>query len=201
MSTATSIDINGKVGEKVTLPKAVFGIKGSPELVAQAVRTHLSNQRRAVAKTKTRAEVSKTTAKMYRQKGTGRARHGSYAAPIFVGGGIAFGPDGKQNHKMGLTKTMGRIALLAALNQKAEAKQVFVLEGLSKIKKTSDAKSLSGRKLIVMSEAQLESGKYLRNLNRVSLMAAMQLNAYHVFSHPTVYFTPEAMEELNKKYV
>ncbi len=201
MSTAATITIDGKSGEKVTLPKALFGVKGRPALIAQAVRTHLSNQRSASAKTKTRAEVSKTTAKMYRQKGTGRARHGTYAAPIFVGGGIAFGPTGTQNHKMSLTKSMGRVALLAALNQKAEAKQVFVLEGLSKIKKTKDAKALEGRKLIVLATDQLESGKFLRNLSRVSLMSAPQLNAYYVFSHPAVYFTPEALEELNKKYV
>ncbi|MEK9200546.1 MAG: 50S ribosomal protein L4 [Patescibacteria group bacterium] len=201
MSTANSITIDGKAGEKVTLPKAVFGVKGRPALVAQAVRTHLSNQRSASAKTKTRAEVSKTTAKMYRQKGTGRARHGSYAAPIFVGGGIAFGPDGRQNHKMSLPKSMGRLALLAALNQKAEAKQVFVLTDVNKIKKTSDVKGLSGRKLVVLATDQVKTGVYLRNLDRVNVRIASQINAYHIFSHPTIYFTPEALSELNKKYV
>lgn len=201
MSSANIINFDGKEGEKVTLPKTIFGVKGKPAIVAQAVRIHLSNQRRASAKTKTRAEVSKTTAKMYRQKGTGRARHGTYAAPVFVGGGIAFGPNGRQNHKMSLPKSMGKLALLTALNKKAEAKQIFVLEGVSKIKKTKDAKALSGRKLIVLSEAQLEAGKFLRNLDRVSLVVTKQLNTYHVFSYPAVYFTPESLEELSKKYV
>ena len=88
MSTAATFNIKGEKIEAVTLPKELFGVEVKPQLLAQAVRVWLSNQRKAFAKTKTRKDVAKTTAKMYKQKGTGRARHGSYAAPIFVGGGV-----------------------------------------------------------------------------------------------------------------
>src|SRR3990167_4064766 len=132
MTTAQSYNLKGERQEKLNLPKEQFGVNASPSLLAQAVRIFLSNQRRAAAKTKTRAEVAKTTAKMYKQKGTGRARHGSYAAPIFVGGGVAHGPSGEQNYKMSLPVKMRRLALLGALSAKAEAKQVMVVTGCEK---------------------------------------------------------------------
>src|SRR3989344_4073637 len=98
MISVPAFSITGESLKVVTLPVKVFGVKADPALLAQAVRIYLGNQRKSSAKTKTRAEVEGSTRKIYRQKGTGRARHGSIRAPIFVGGGIAHGPDGSQNY-------------------------------------------------------------------------------------------------------
>src|SRR3990167_7073702 len=129
MSTAATFNIKGEKVEAVTLPKEIFGVEVKPQLLAQAVRVWLSNQRKAFAKTKTRKDVAKTTAKMFKQKGTGRARHGSYAAPIFVGGGVAHGPSGEQNYRMELPKHLKRKALAGALTEKAKAGELTILTG------------------------------------------------------------------------
>src|SRR5664280_2511271 len=83
---------SGKVLESISLPKEIFGVDINKQIMTQAVRVYLANQRRGTVKTKSRGEVKISTRKIYRQKGTGRARHGAASAPIFVGGGIAFGP-------------------------------------------------------------------------------------------------------------
>ncbi len=85
------IGVDGKAAGKLTLPQA-FSATVNKQLLAQAVRVYLANQREGSAHTKTRGEVEGSTRKVYRQKGTGRARHGAVRAPIFVGGGITFGP-------------------------------------------------------------------------------------------------------------
>src|SRR3989337_4248642 len=126
MISAPTINIKGTDAEKTVLPKDVFEKKVKPVILAQAVRVWLSNQRAANAKTKTRTEVSKTTAKMYKQKGTGRARHGSYSAPIFVGGGVAHGPTGGENWKLKLPAKMTKKALLGALSIRAREKKLIV---------------------------------------------------------------------------
>ena len=86
------VGIDGKISGKIALPGEIFGEKVNKALLAQAVRVYLANQRQGNASTKTRGEVEGSTRKIYRQKGTGRARHGSVRAPIFVKGGIVFGP-------------------------------------------------------------------------------------------------------------
>src|SRR5579884_516617 len=90
--TAVVVGITGKSAGNITLPKEIFGAKVNPQLMSQAVRVYLANQRQGNAATKTRGEINMTTAKWYRQKGTGRARHGAKSAPIFVKGGVAHGP-------------------------------------------------------------------------------------------------------------
>lgn len=171
----------------MTLPKGLFDVKVSPALLAQAVRVYLGNQRRAHAKTKTRAEVAKTTAKMYKQKGTGRARHGSYAAPIFVGGGISHGPDGGQNYRMGLSKKMRRLALLGALTEKAKEKKVAMFE------KTAPA----GEKTLVVTGAGEEKiRREIRNRENITVVTAGSLNPYAVLAHKQLLITPAALGEM-----
>src|SRR3989337_2388563 len=155
MISAPTINIKGTDAEKTVLPKDVFEKKVKPVILAQAVRVWLSNQRAANAKTKTRTEVAKTTAKMYKQKGTGRARHGSYAAPIFVGGGVAHGPSGEQNYRMELPKHLKRKALAGALTEKAKAGELTILTGGEKAQGKSkeaqkwlEAAGLSGERLM-----------------------------------------------------
>jgi len=131
-----NIDIFNTKGEKtgkINLPKEIFGIETSSELIAQAVRVYLANQRTARAKTKTRGGTGGSGRKIWRQKGTGRARHGDKQAPIFVGGGIAHGPKGVLKRLM-ITKKMRRKALLGVLSEKVKEKRLLVVDGFDKIK-------------------------------------------------------------------
>src|SRR3972149_4980450 len=86
------VGLDGKSAGSITLPQALNNAKINRQLMAQAVRVYLANQRVGNASTKTRGEVEGSTRKIYKQKGTGRARHGAIRAPIFVGGGVVFGP-------------------------------------------------------------------------------------------------------------
>ena len=94
-----------KIGD-LTLNKSIFDTDYSSDLIAQAIRVYLFNQRSSYAKTKTRSEVAGTRKKVWSQKGTGNARHGNRTAPIFVGGGSALGPDGHQNYTLKMGKKM-----------------------------------------------------------------------------------------------
>ena len=110
----------------------MFSEKVNKPLIAQAVRVYLANQRQGNASTKTRGEVDGSTAKIYRQKGTGRARHGSKRAPIFVKGGLVFGPKPRDFSLISPQK-MKRKALFCALSAKVKDKEVIVIDGLGTI--------------------------------------------------------------------
>ena len=124
----TVVGIDGASKGSMTLPEAVFGAKPNKALIAQAVRVYLANQRQGNAATKTRGEVIGTTKKIYRQKGTGRARHGAAKAPIFVGGGVAHGPH-PHDFSMEFPKKMKQKALISALSEKTQAGSIKVVEG------------------------------------------------------------------------
>src|SRR3989338_3509182 len=113
---------------EASLPSVFFAKKPNLTLLSQAVRVYLSNQRTAQAKTQTRAEVNRTTKKIYKQKGTGGARHGSRKAPIYVGGGVAHGPRGMQNYKMSLSSPLKKLALSVALSAKFVKKEISVAD-------------------------------------------------------------------------
>jgi large subunit ribosomal protein L4 len=209
MSSLLTYNLKGESVEKTILPKGFLGKAVSPALLAQAVRIFLSNQRQAGAKTKTRGDVAKTTAKMYKQKGTGRARHGSYAAPIFVGGGVSHGPTGEQNWKRSLSKTMTKMALFGALTKKMNENRLAVITGADKSKgKTTEAvsalKRISGevleKTLLITTSEQKEMKRAWRNLEKVTHLDANQLNPYFVLPAKRVLITTEAIEEIVKTY-
>jgi len=214
-----SVDVYNIQGEKtgkLTLPKTVFGVKVNLPLVAQAVRVYLANQRQAPAKTKHRGEVAYSTRKLYRQKGTGRARHGARSAPIFVKGGVAHGPQGKQNYQRKLNQKMKKAALKSALSKKLEDKEIIILTGLEKL--TGKTKELAkiiknlelkvpkeqvGKKtqkklkislvLPVLWEKVMRAGA---NLPFLRLLQARQLNTYEVLNNNLLIFTKESLEVL-----
>ncbi len=202
MISAVTYNLQGKKIESTPLPKNIFEVKVKPVLLAQAVRVWLSNQRRGTAKTKTRSEVAKTTAKPYKQKGTGRARHGSSAAPIFVGGGIAHGPSGKQNYKMSLPAKMRRLALLGSLSAKAAAKQISVITGAEKASgKTKQVGWLAGKKtLVLVTKEQNKFKQAVRNLDQTTLTTAEGLSAYTILAAKQLVIAKEALTELKKTY-
>lgn len=197
----------GKELTPIELDKKVFGHKPNPQLVSQAVRVYLSNQRSSSAHTKTRGEVQGSTRKIYKQKGTGRARHGSIRAPIFVGGGIAHGPDGTQNYKLRLPSKMVEAAVLSVLSQKAHAKEISAIKGSKDASgKTKEIAGLIlkivpiGKILLVTESGQSKFRLSARNLDRVIVSTTSSLNAYQMTICPNIVFTTEALTSLETKY-
>lgn len=201
--------VDGKVSGKVSVPAEMFGGTVNKTLLAQAVRVYLANQRQGNASTKTRGEVDGSSAKIYRQKGTGRARHGSKRAPIFVKGGVVFGPK-PRDFSLSLPAKMKRRALFSALSAKVADKALTVVEGFEKI----DAKTkkfvgvlaklgLIDKKqnLLLVTDSKAEKVKRAgRNVEGVSFAGATLLNAYEVLRSKRLVIMKEALEEMEKTF-
>lgn len=208
--TVDVYNTKGKVVEKISLPKELFGQKVNANLMAQAVRVYLANQRKGTVSTKTRGEVNKTTAKWYKQKGTGRARHGAKSAPIFVGGGVVFGPK-PRDYSLSLPKKMKRKALFSALSAKLKDKEIKIVSGLEKLDgktkamaKVIDSLGLSGKKLLlVLADAPKRAdGVYraARNIKRLNVVAPNGLNTHEVLNNKEILFMKQAIEVMRAKY-
>ena len=115
---------------KVKLPEKIFGLPWNPNLVHQVMVAMQANQRKIIAHTKTRAEVRGGGRKPWRQKGTGRARHGSIRSPLWKGGGVTFGPRKEKVYSQKINKKMKRKALFTALSQKARDNEILILDDL-----------------------------------------------------------------------
>ena len=138
-----SVNTYNQKGEKIgktSLNPKVFGINPKSNLVTQVVNAYLTNQRKAMAKTKTKAEVRGGGRKPWRQKGTGRARAGSIRSPIWRGGGIIFGPTGKENYTKQIPSKIKKLALLSVLSNKVQTNNLILLDIIEfKNIKTKDA--------------------------------------------------------------
>ena len=200
--------LDGKVAGKVALPEEIFGVAVNKALMAQAVRVYLANQRQGNASTKTRGEVDGSTRKIYRQKGTGRARHGSIRAPIFVKGGIVFGPK-PRDFGLDLPKKMRRKALFSALAAKLHDGEVKVLSGLEAMEpKTKQFVSamknleLAEKKiLLVMAEDVQTVKRAARNVQGVSATVVKRLNAHDVLKNKNLVVTKDAIDEMKKHFL
>lgn len=187
------------------LSKKIFGSKVSDALIAQYVRVYLANQRQGTQSVKTRGEVIGSTRKIYRQKGTGRARHGSRKAPLFVGGGSAHAPK-PRDYSLKLNKKQKIKALYGALSQKVEEKQITIVEGLLNISaKTKDMMnilknlSLSQKKrllLICPKKNNTALRQASSNIANIDYITTGSLNAYTILSYPHLIFAKEAVMEL-----
>ena len=208
MPKADLYTLSGTKSGQMELPKEIFAVKINEPLMVQAVRVYLSNQRKAQAKVKSRGEIARTTAKWFRQKGTGRARHGARSAPIFVGGGVAHGPTGEQNYQLKLPKKMKKQALFSALSSKFKTNEVIVIKDLEKIEpKTKKMKTIleklakDGKTTIILSKKLENVSQAARNLKGVNLSQANQLNPYEVLNGGKLIFMKEAVEKLKEKWI
>ncbi|HUW21334.1 MAG TPA: 50S ribosomal protein L4 [Candidatus Bathyarchaeia archaeon] len=206
------VDIYASDGQKkgkLNLPREIFAAKVNSVLLAQAVRVFLSNQRCAKAKVKTRGEVAGSGKKIWRQKGTGRARHGDQYAPIFVGGGVAHGPTGRENYSLKLSRRMRREALFSALTAKLKADEILVVEGLEKIKpKTKEIdqlfKKILGKKKkisLVLPGVLDNLVRGSRNIGKIRLVQANLLNAYQVLNGGSLVLLPESIQVIEKTFL
>lgn len=182
----------GTKGTQISLPK-VFSEKENMPLLAQAIRVYEHKLHTGLSKTKTRSEVVASKIKIWRQKGTGRARHGAVSAPIFVGGGKAHGPKALKR-KLTLPKKMRQKALSLALSLLAKDKRIAGINNVSTLKKTKEANTLIdkiikneakdkkiNKVLIALSEKGKESERAFRNLKNVKVAFYKNLNAYSVY--------------------
>ena len=204
------VDVAGKVTGKVSLPGEMFGEKVNKALISQAVRVYLANQRQGTVSTKTRGEVDGSTAKIYRQKGTGRARHGSKRAPIFVKGGVVFGPK-PRDFSLALPQKMKRKALFSALSAKIKDKEVTVIDGLSAIKPKTKVFAQMLKKLGITEKKQkllfvtagadvtsvLRAG---RNVRGVSFVSSKQVNTYEVLAAGRLIVMKDAILEMKEHF-
>ncbi|HUS51957.1 MAG TPA: 50S ribosomal protein L4 [Candidatus Bathyarchaeia archaeon] len=208
------LSIQGRKIGLIELPKEIFGAKVNEELMTQAVRVYLSNQRKSKAKTKRRGEVRGSRRKIWRQKGTGRARHGDRYAPIFVGGGVAHGPTGEENWKRKLTKKMRCRALFSALTSKLKAKEVLIIQGLEKVEpKTKEmVKIIANLKLkkkdkeknkisVVLPEVLENVIRAGRNIPNLNLKQANLLNTYEVLNGGKLIFMKDSIEKIRETFL
>ncbi len=136
-------DIKGKESGEIDLPENIFGLDLNNDLVHQVIVSMMSNQRQVLAHTKGRGEVSGGGKKPWKQKGTGRARHGSIRSPIWRGGGITFGPTKERNFKKKINAKMKTVALMQILSQKFKDGEIIFVDSISlEAPKTKEAKSI-----------------------------------------------------------
>lgn len=201
--------LTGKSAGLLDLPKEIFGVKVNKKLLSQAIRVYMTNQKNFTAKTKTRGGVEGSTAKIYRQKGTGRARHGAIRAPIFVGGGIVFGPQPRKV-RLDLPSRMKKVALFSALSSKLVDKNIIGLSGIEKASgktkemfklistitntQSSDKKKKPISVLIVIAQKTDNVMHGSRNIPGVTILPANLINAYEVLKHEILLITKEAVD-------
>lgn len=178
---------------------SVFSVEVKPSLIAQAIHVYQENSHRGVSKTKTRGEINATKKKVYKQKGTGNARHGAKSAPIFVGGGVPFGPTGLGSAPKSLNQKMKLQALIGVLSLYQKENRLFMVNA-SDIKESS---TKSAQKVLGADKAAFvffgETAGTLQaisNLSNITILSARRLNAFNTASSPKVYLTDSAYKHL-----
>ena len=199
------IDLDNKKTGSLELADAVFGLKARPDILQRAVIWQLARRQAGTHKTKTYGEVEGSTRKIYRQKGTGRARHGAIRAPQFRGGGKAFGPV-VRSHAIDLPKKVRKLALRTALSAKKAEGRLVVIEDA----KLAEAKTgvLSGKlralnwgSALIIDGTQVDAHFALaaRNLPRIDVLPQQGANVYDILRHDTLVLTKAAVAHLEAR--
>ena len=195
---------NGSAGD-IELPEALFAASPRPDIMARVVHWQLAKRRAGTHKVKGMGEVSGTTKKPYRQKGTGNARQGSLRAPQFRTGGVVHGPV-VRDHGYSLNKKVRRLGLICALSQKAAEGKLIVLDAASagETPKTGAlAKQLKalGWKSALVVDATVDEGfgRVVRNLPHVQVLPTMGANVYDILKHDVLAVTRAGVEALKER--
>jgi large subunit ribosomal protein L4 len=199
----------GKKTGQTRLPKEIFDLKVNPDLVHQVVVSQMANRRQVLAHTKDRGEVRGGGRKPWRQKGTGRARHGSVRSPLWRGGGVTFGPTKERIFKKKIPKKMKRLALFMALSAKAKNNLLILLDKLSleKVKTKLMAEILKKLPcedkscLIALPEMDKNIILATRNLPDVGTIQAKDLNALDLLSFKYLIMPKEAIKVIKETFL
>ncbi len=208
MTKVDLYNINGEKEGDITLPKEIFDVKINSDLIYQVVKTEMSNRRQGSAHSKDRGDVSGGGKKPWRQKGTGRARHGSNRSPIWVGGGVTFGPRKERNYKKKINKKARRKALLMVLSGKKDSKMVFPVSDFkintikTKIVDTFIKKvSLQGSTLILLPEMDKKAILSTRNIENIDTIQAKDINPLILLSYKNIVIPKESLKIIKDTFV
>jgi large subunit ribosomal protein L4 len=195
---------NGSAGD-IELPEALFGAEPRADIMARVVHWQLAKRRAGTHKVKGMGEVSGTTKKPYRQKGTGNARQGSLRAPQFRTGGVVHGPV-VRDHGYSLNKKVRRLGLISALSQKAKDGKLVVLDAAAAAegaKTGAMAKQLKalGWKSALVVDATVDAGfgRVVRNLPKVQVLPTIGANVYDILNHDVLAVTRAGVEALKER--
>ncbi|HLV41109.1 MAG TPA: 50S ribosomal protein L4 [Brumimicrobium sp.] len=203
---AKVLDTKGKAtSDKVTLSDSIYGIEPNDHAIYLDVKQYLANQRQGTHKSKERADISGSTRKIKKQKGTGTARAGSIKSPIFRGGGRAFGPR-PRDYRFNLNIKMKRVARRSALSLKAKEDSILILDGLKfDTPKTKEFKSIltalkldSEKVLFIVGKENENAYKSAKNIKNTKVVSADSLNTYDVLNAKKIVIAKDAVEVIEK---
>ncbi|MBU3895725.1 50S ribosomal protein L4 [Patescibacteria group bacterium] len=200
-------NIEGKETGSTILPKEIFDVKINSDLIHQVFVSLSSNQRQGSAHSKDRSEVRGGGRKPWKQKGTGRARHGSSRSPIWKGGGVTFGPRNEKNYKKDIPKKMKRKALFMVLSEKARTGNIVVLDELKfeKAKTNEMAKilkklPLQGTVLMVLPKYDKKLILSVRNIQKTKTIEARNLNVLELMNSKHLLMPKETVKSIKETF-
>jgi large subunit ribosomal protein L4 len=198
--------LDGSDAGKLTLSDEIFGLEPRTDILYRVVRWQLAKRQAGTHKTKGRAEIARTGKKLFKQKGTGRARHGSARAPQFRGGGRAFGPV-VRSHAHDLPKKVRALGLKLALSAKAQASQIVIVdqitldEGKTKALKERFVKLGWASTLVIDGDTVNENfGRAARSLPNVDVLPVQGINVYDILRRDTLVLTRAAVDALEARF-
>lgn len=199
-------NIEGATVGELELNKEIFDVEINEALLHQAVRMQLANKRQGTQSALTRAEVRGGGAKPWRQKGTGRARHGSIRSPIWVKGGVVFAPK-PRDYSMKMPKKMRRQALKSALTSKVKNDEILVLDDLKlaqpktkEMVKVLKNLGVNGKALVVLPEKDEVVARASGNIQGIKLASVNTLNVLDILNYDKFIITQEAVQKVEEVY-
>ena len=214
MSKVTLYNQTGETVGETLLPKEIFDVKIKTDLIKQVANIQMANKRQVLANTKDRAQVRGGGKKPWRQKGTGRARHGSRRSPIWKGGGITFGPTKERNFSKNISKKMKKLALFMVLSAKAQENVVIVLDNLKlDVPKTKLMAGIlkdlrknienlkKGKILMALPEKSEILVRVTRNIPGIQTIEARNLNVLDLLSYKSLVMPKESIKAIKETFL
>ena len=202
---ADAIKLDGKSAGSVELSDAIFGLEPRVDILHRVVRWQRNNAQAGTHKVKTRSEVNYSTKKIYRQKGTGGARHGARSAPIFRGGGVYKGPT-PRSHGHELPKKVRKLGLMHALSAKAIAGELVIIDNIDiKDIKTktlaAQVKELGWKRALIIDGADVNADfvQAARNITGLDVLPTMGANVFDILKRDTLVITKAGLEALEAR--
>jgi large subunit ribosomal protein L4 len=198
------IKLDGASAGSIELDEALFGLEPRADILHRVVRWQRNNAQQGTHKVKTRSEVSYSTKKIYRQKGTGGARHGARSAPIFRSGGIYKGPT-PRSHGHELTKKFRKLGLRHALSSKAKTGNLVIIDDVTSDGKTAalakQLKSLGWKRALIIDGASVNENfmQAARNIEGLDVLPTMGANVYDILKRDTLVITKAGIEALEAR--